>query len=486
MELIKLKENQETEIRKGHTYMQWIVAIIANSSLLTYGLQAGWISPMTQVLQSAASPAGAPLSDRAVGLVASLLPLCAMAVVPVYAFVADRLGRKAGIMCITVPHAISWLLKLFWPSPSTLIIARVCSGVAAGGCFNVIPMYTKEISQDHIRGVLGSLLVLLFNVGALLMFVLGAYCDYYTVLYAVTGVPFLSFFLIMMCPESPGFLVKKGRYDEAVKVIAKLRGLSPNDKSVQSEADAMRKEEEYYKSLPALSLTVILKDRAWRKGYTLAALMMAAQTLCGNFALLTHGAGILAGSGAQVDPALLAISLPAVMLLGSLVSIAVIERIGRRTILGSSFLVSACAQTCLATALLLQARGVSAPAWLPLLAVVATMFVYSFGVLPVPYIIITEMFNIQIRAKLLSLIVVQAWLLTFVQLAAFGPLAAGGGGGGGGLHAASAAGGGGGGGGLHAAFFAFAAVNLLGALLMLAVPETRARSLDEIETELRN
>ncbi|XP_063542404.1 facilitated trehalose transporter Tret1-like [Cydia strobilella] len=467
MELIKLKENPEFEAKKGHTYMQWIAAIIANSSLLTYGLQVGWISPMTKVLQSESSPAGEPLSDYTMGLVASLLPISAMVVVPLYALVADKYGRKAGIMCITVPHAISWLLKLFCPSPTTLIIARVCSGIAAGGCFNVIPMYTKEISQDQIRGLLGSLLVLLFNVGALLMFVLGAYCDYYTVLYIVTGIPFLSLLFIMICPESPGFLVKKGNNDEAVKVIAKLRGLSPDDKSVQSEVETMRKEEEYYKTLPALSVMVIFKDRAWRKGYLLAALMMTAQTFCGNFAVLTYGSTILEGTGVQFDPELVAISFPAIMLVGSIVSIMVIERIGRRMILGSSFAVSACAQGCLATVLLLQYQGYSAPGWLSLLVIVATMFVYSYGVLPVPYIIMAEMFNIQIRAKLLSMLVAQAWLMTFIQLAVFGPLTSTF--------------------GMHTTFFIFAAINLFGALLMLVfMPETRGRSVEEIEMILRD
>ncbi|XP_061723861.1 facilitated trehalose transporter Tret1-like [Cydia pomonella] len=466
MELIQLKETAGIDERKGHTYIQWIAAIIANSSLLTYGLQVGWISPMTKILQSESSPAGEPLSDYTMGLVASLMPISAMVAVPLYAFVADKYGRKAGIMCITVPHAISWLLKLFYPSPMNLIIARICSGIAAGGCFNIIPMYTKEISQDQIRGLLGSLLVLLFNLGAFLMFVLGAYCDYYTVLYIVTGIPFLSFLFIMICPESPGFLVKNGRYDEAAKEIAKLRGLSSDDKSVQGEVETMRKEDEYYKTLPALSVRVIFKDHAWRKGYILAALMITTHTFCGNFAILTYGSTILEETGVLFDPELVAISFPAIMLVGSIVSIMVIERMGRRIILGSSFVVSACAQGCLATILLLQKQGSSAPGWLSLLVIVATMFVYSYGVLPVPYIIMTEMFNIQIRAKLLSMLVAQAWLLTFIQLAVFGPLTSTF--------------------GMHTIFFIFAAINFFGAMLMILMPETRGRSVEEIEMILRN
>ncbi|XP_063387834.1 facilitated trehalose transporter Tret1-like [Cydia fagiglandana] len=458
---MEFKMKPQPEERKGHTYVQWIVAIIANSSLLTYGLQAGWISPMTKVLQSNSSPAG-PLSDYTMSIVASLMPISALIGVPIYAYVADKYGRKTGIMFVTVPHAISWLLKLCCPTPITLIIARVCSGIAAGGCFNVIPMYTKEISQDNIRGLLGSLLIYFHNLGIFLMYVLGAYLDYYTVLYIVVGGPFLSCLLIMMCPESPGFLVKIGKFDEAVKVISSLRGLNLNDSSVQKELDLMRKEEEYYKTLPSMSMMVIMKNRAWRKGYIIATLMVLAQTFSGNFAVVTYGSTILGAAGVTLDAELLSISFPTIMMVGSTASIIIMERIGRRVILGSSFTVAVCTQVCLATVLLLQHLGFSAPAWVPLLAIVAQMFVYAFGVLPVPYIFMTEIFNIQIRGKLISIITAQSWVMTFIQLAVFAPL----------TNAC----------GMYTTFYIFAAVNLFGAALVLvSMPETRGKSGEEIE-----
>ncbi|KAI8432935.1 hypothetical protein MSG28_013837, partial [Choristoneura fumiferana] len=295
MDMIKTKAEVEIEPKKkGHTYIQWIVAIIANSPVLTYGLQAGWISPTTKTLQSQSSPLGAPLSDYTMGVVASLMPISALLSVPVFTYVAERYGRKKAILLISVPHFISWLLKLISPSSITLIIARICCGIAAGGCFNAIPMYTKEISQDDIRGLLGSLLIFFHNLGIFLMYVIGAYLDYYTVLYVVVGLPVLSFLLMLKCPESPGFLVKIGKYDEGVKLISSLRGLEADDKCIQNEVDAMRKEDEYYKTLPSFSLIVILRDRAWRKAFVLVVLLVGVQTFSGNFAVVTYGSSILA------------------------------------------------------------------------------------------------------------------------------------------------------------------------------------------------
>ena len=92
-----------------------------------------------------------------------------------------------------------------------MIIARLFSGLAAGGCFNVAPIYVKEISQDDIRGILGTFTQLLQTTGILVMYILGAYLDYYTVIMIVMGVPILVALLLLKAPESPAYLVKRGK-----------------------------------------------------------------------------------------------------------------------------------------------------------------------------------------------------------------------------------------------------------------------------------
>lgn len=98
-------------------------------------------------------------------------------------------------------------------SATSLIIARIFSGIAAGGTFSIIPIYVKEISQDNIRGTLGFLMVLIQNIGVLIMYTLGAYLNYYTVIWIALTVPALSLILMIMAPESPTYLVKIGKHD---------------------------------------------------------------------------------------------------------------------------------------------------------------------------------------------------------------------------------------------------------------------------------
>lgn len=106
---------------------------------------------------------------------------------------------------------MSWLIKLSSANTMTIIIARIFCGLSAGGCFAVIPMYVKEISQDNIRGQLGSLLIMFQNIGVLIMYILGAYLEYFTTLYSVIWLPFLTFLMLLKAPESPAYLLKIGK-----------------------------------------------------------------------------------------------------------------------------------------------------------------------------------------------------------------------------------------------------------------------------------
>lgn len=105
------------------------------------------------------------------------------------------------------------MIRATWCSTISLIIARIISGIAAAGIFNIIPMYVKEISQENIRGSLGSLLVLSQNIGILIMYVIGAYMNFYHVTYIAICVPVLVALTMLKAPETPEFLIKQGKID---------------------------------------------------------------------------------------------------------------------------------------------------------------------------------------------------------------------------------------------------------------------------------
>ncbi|KAJ8726710.1 hypothetical protein PYW08_015107 [Mythimna loreyi] len=451
---------------KGHTKVQWAVTILCNMTMLTYGLQCGWMSPMTKILQSEESPTGRPLTDSEISIIASAPSLAGVLGVIMFLQTVDRFGRKVSIMIMTIFQAFVWIITLLPASTTSLIVARVCCGVAGGGCFHVIPMYVKEISQDSIRGVLASVSALAQSFGVLFMYILGGFLDYHTVLWIVISVPFLTLGLFFKAPETPSFLVKVGKKDEAAATLALLRGMDVDDKEIQQELDVINQSEEYFRSIPEISIITVFKTRVWRKAFVIMSMIIFAHGTNGSFSIINYAATLLSDSGAQISPDLQALGIPICMIIGSLITMACIDKLGRKPILGTAFAASAVVFACFATSTLLKRYGWISPGWINVTLVMVAICCYGGAVSPLPFILMPEIFNFQIRAKLMGYLVMMAWFMCFVQLNTFSALTFNY--------------------GAHVGFYMFVIINVFGAaVVLLVLPETKGKSVEEIERELR-
>ncbi|VVD00068.1 unnamed protein product [Leptidea sinapis] len=439
-----------------------------NLAVFAYGIENSWISPMTKSLQSDHSPAGEPLSDYQISWIASLLCIAAVFGAPVYSYIADRFGRKAAVMAILLPQAISSAMKLY-PTIYMLTASRIIAGLSAGGIFNIIPMYVKEISHENLRGILGSILVMAQNLGVLVMYLLGGYLDYYTVQWSIIGIPILAAIVMIKAPEAPAFLVKKDKIEEAMQTVAFLRGLNKDDKRVQDEIDCMRKEEEEFKSLPNVELKDLFMDEKWRRGVIIILVASTVHACNGAYAIIVYAVTLLnkAGGEMEISTELQSVSFPIVMILACVLLALFVERFGRKPLLAGAYFISALSFASIATAILLKETGTYvAPAWFPLLTMIVCVFAYAGGVSSLLYIIMTEMFNFQIRAKVLGIVVTYIWLLESIQLLVYAPISN--------LF------------GFHTLFFIFAAINLLGfTFTCICTPETKGRSEEEIQRIIR-
>lgn len=451
---------------KGHTKVQWAVTILSNMTILSYGLQCGWMSPMTKVLQSELSPTGRPLTDAEISWIASAPSLAGVLGVLIFLQIVDRYGRKISIMIMTIFQALVWIVTLLPASTTSLIVARVFCGIAGSGCFHIAPMYVKEIAQDSIRGTLASVNGLGQSFGILLMYTLGGFLDYHTVLWVVVGLPIVTFGLFFKAPESPSFLVKVGKTDEAAATLALLRGMNVDDKEIQHELNVIKQADEYFRSIPDVSIVTVFKTKEWRKAFLIMIMVILTHATNGGFSIVNYAATLLSDSGVQISPDLQALSIPICMIVGSLITMACIDKLGRKPILGTAFGATAIAFAYLATSTLLKQNGWATPGWINVIMLMVAVCCYGGGVSPMPSILMPEIFNFQVRAKLIGYLVMLAWFLSFVQLIAFSALTSNF--------------------GAHVGFFMFVIINVLGAIVaLLILPETKGKSVEEIEKELR-
>lgn len=109
-------------------------------------------------------------------------------------------------------------------SVEILLVGRFFAGLAAGGVFVLVPLYVSEISEDKIRGTLGSFFIFSINFGTLLMFVAGTYLSYSVVPRIMIAFPIIFALTFVFLPETPQHLLKNGKTKQAESSLKFLRG----------------------------------------------------------------------------------------------------------------------------------------------------------------------------------------------------------------------------------------------------------------------
>ncbi|XP_062196970.1 polyol transporter 5-like [Phragmites australis] len=148
-------------------------------------------------------------------------------------WVADLLGRRGTLLLANAFLMAGALVMSLGGSFAALMAARFVTSIGAGFCRVVAPVYNAEISPASTRGILSSLLDLFVNVGILLSYVSNyAFAGLpvhlgWRVMYAVGVLPpvFLAAGVLAM-PESPRWLVMRGRHDDARAVLVRTSDTS--------------------------------------------------------------------------------------------------------------------------------------------------------------------------------------------------------------------------------------------------------------------
>lgn len=131
--------------------------------------------------------------------------------------IPDKYSRKRVGYLLIMPMGISWLLIIFATEHMYIYVARFLCGVSGGVLFVFLPIYVSEISNDNIRGLLGSVLAFALNIGILLAYILGGIVSMGTFAIISLAVVVLYLVAFIFVPESPVYLVRQNRIREAAR-----------------------------------------------------------------------------------------------------------------------------------------------------------------------------------------------------------------------------------------------------------------------------
>ncbi|XP_054376813.1 solute carrier family 2, facilitated glucose transporter member 6 isoform X1 [Pongo abelii] len=136
----------------------------------------------------------------------------------------DLLGRKLSIMFSAVPSAAGYALMAGAHGLWMLLLGRTLTGFAGGLTAACIPVYVSEIAPPGVRGALGATPQLMAVFGSLSLYALGLLLPWRWLAVAGEAPVLVMILLLSFMPNSPRFLLSRGRDEEALRALAWLRG----------------------------------------------------------------------------------------------------------------------------------------------------------------------------------------------------------------------------------------------------------------------
>ncbi|KAL0872217.1 hypothetical protein ABMA27_004615 [Loxostege sticticalis] len=450
---------------EGRKLPQYIAALSATLGALAAGSMLGWSSPVVfKISQENSTDYDFPVSTTQGDWVSSVINLGAAAVCFPIGLIMDAIGRKKTMLCLVLPFTLGWLLITFASSVAMLIAGRFITGIAGGAFCVTAPAYTSEIAQDSIRGTLGSYFQLMITVGILFAYAVGSYTSVFVFNILCTIIPIIFGVIFFFMPESPNFLVVKGKNDEAREALVRLRG---NAYDVDGELDGLKQKAEEAKNNPVSFVSAITKKNALRAIMICYALMVF-QQLSGINAVIFNTSAIFSSAGAAIPAAIATIIIGVIQVIATFVSSLIVDKLGRRILLLLSALVMCLCSTALGVFFFLQdthgpnSSIVESISWLPLVSLSLFIIAFSIGFGPIPWMMAGELCLIDIKAFVGSTAGTLNWLLSFTVTSTFNS-----------LNTAIGSG---------QVFWLFAGIMVIGfVFIFFVVPETKGKSVDEIQ-----
>lgn len=149
----------------------------------------------------------------------------------------DRIGRKKTLLMTEIPMVIGWALISLATTVPMIYTGRLLTGLGSGMVGAPARVYTSEVTQPHLRGMLTALSSVALSFGVLFQYTMGAFLSWKVLSAISCAVPVLAIISMCLLPESPNYLVSHQKPRKAFESLAKLRGSSYN---LQKEIDQLQ------------------------------------------------------------------------------------------------------------------------------------------------------------------------------------------------------------------------------------------------------
>ncbi len=369
---------------------------------------------------------------------------------------SDRLGRRRLLLLSAVLFGISAVGAALSQNLTTFVIARLIGGLGVGAASILSPLYIAEISPARIRGSMVSLNQMTIVSGILISYFVGWALagvgpTNWRWMFGIMALPAVLFFVLLFrVPESPRWLIKQGRDDEAVGILSRVNGLE----AARTEAGEIRAA----LALETGSLKELIRP-GFRKALILGIVLAIFQQITGINTVIYYAPRIFEQAGlGRVSALMQSTIVGAFNVLLTLVAIFLVDKLGRKPLL-----LVASAGMGVSFGLLGGAfyfKMFAGPWVLVLVLLYISFFAMAMG--PIVWVVIAEIFPTRVRGAAMSIAIVFLWAADFVVSLTFPVMA----------DKLSEA----------YTFWIYAVVCAASfVFILLALPETKGKTLEEIE-----
>ncbi|KAM3868013.1 solute carrier family 2, facilitated glucose transporter member 8 [Diretmus argenteus] len=473
----ELRSEQDAYLDKVKNGKLYLTAFVTVLGPMSFGFVLGYSSPAIPEL-SQISDSRLRLDGAQASWFGSIVTVGAAVGGLLGGWMVEKIGRKLSLMFCALPFVFGFTVIVAAQNVWMLYLGRALTGLASGVTSLVVPLYISEMAHERVRGTIGSCVQLMVVLGIMGAYVGGFFLDWRWLAICSSIPPTVMMVCMCFMPETPRFLLSQGKRREAEEALRFLRG---PDAPVEWEVARM---EDSSDGQGAKFQAADLKDPGVYKPLCIGVMLMLFQQLTGINAIMFYAETIFEQAHFKdSDLATVIVALAQVVFTG--VAALVMDKAGRKVLLIISGVAMAISTAVFGVYFHLTTKHhgnasvsflASDPEWSQEVHVdLAWLAVASMGVFitgfalgwgPIPWLIMSEIFPINVRGFASAACVLTNWGIAFIITKTFQDM----------MELLTSAG----------TFWLFSGMCALNVVFTIAfVPETKGKTLEQIEASFR-